>query len=49
MQYDVSTPQEYLDQIDSDWRKDKLMEVREIILGTDYPLSEVIRYKMLGY
>ena len=49
MQYDVSTPQEYLDQIDTDWRKEKLLEVREIILGSGYTLNEVIRYKMLGY
>lgn len=49
MQYDVSTPQEYLDQIDTDWRKDKLLEVREIILNSDYPVTEVIKYKMLGY
>jgi uncharacterized protein YdhG (YjbR/CyaY superfamily) len=49
MQYDVSTPQEYLDQIDSDWRKEKLLTVRAIILGSGYPLNEVIRYKMLGY
>ena len=49
MQYDVSTPEEYLNVLELDWRKDKLLQVRNIILEYAPVLNEVIRYKMLGY
>lgn len=47
MQYDVSTPEEYLDQLANDWRKDTLLRLRDFILS--YGLKEGIEYKMLSY
>ena len=49
MQYDVKTPNEYLEILEKDWRKDKLMEVREIISKCGPELKEGISYKMLSY
>ena len=49
MQYDVKTPQEYLQALEDDWRKQKLLKVREIIQEVEPDLQECIRYKMLGY
>ena len=49
MQYDAKNPEEYLQLLEEDWRKEKLLEIREMI--TDYApeLDETIRYKMLNY
>jgi uncharacterized protein YdhG (YjbR/CyaY superfamily) len=49
MQYDVKTPSEYLNKIENDWRKDKLIEVREMIRKNGPELTEGIEYKMLSY
>ena len=49
MLYEVKTPSEYLDAIDDDWRKEKLMNVRELIKKHGAELEEGIRYKMLSY
>lgn len=49
MQYDVGSPEEYLEVIDDDWRKEKLLEIREMILTADPDLIEAIQYKMLSY
>jgi len=49
MQYDVKTPKEYLAILDKDWRKDKLMKVRELINKNGPELTEGIHYKMLSY
>lgn len=49
MQYDVKTPREYLLELEEDWRKDKLLEVREIIQEYGDELDEGIQYKMLSY
>ena len=49
MQYDVKTPEEYLEVIEADWRKDKLLTVREMIKAADPALVEGISYKMLSY
>lgn len=49
MQYDASSPKEYLHQLDDDWRKEKLLSIRESILSTDPDLDEGIQYKMLNY
>ena len=49
MQYDVKTPDEYINVIEEDWRKEKLLKVRQIILDYSPDLKEVIQYKMLGY
>jgi uncharacterized protein YdhG (YjbR/CyaY superfamily) len=49
MQYDVKTPNEYLEILEKDWRKDKLMEVREMIKKSGPELTEGIYCKMLSY
>lgn len=49
MQYDVDTPNEYLEVLEEDWRKEKLLRIREIILKYAQELDESIRYKMLNY
>ncbi|MDH3709050.1 MAG: DUF1801 domain-containing protein [Cyclobacteriaceae bacterium] len=49
MQYDVKSPSEYLEKLENDWRKDKLMEVREMIKSQGPELTEGIQYKMLSY
>lgn len=49
MQYEVKTPKEYIEQLENDWRKDKLMLVREMIKKHGPDLVERIEYKMLSY
>lgn len=49
MQYDVTTPTEYFEALEEDWRKEKLVEIREMILTEAPELDENIRYKMLNY
>ena len=49
MQYDVTNPEEYLDMLEDDWRRDKLLEVRRLILEHGPELEESIKYKMLAY
>lgn len=49
MQYDVSTPKEYLEVLEEDWRKEKLLQIREMILNYAPELEESIRYKMLNF
>ena len=49
MQYEAKTPTEYVAQLDSDWRKDKLEQVREMIKKQGPHLNEGIEYKMLSY
>lgn len=49
MQYEVETPHQYLEALEEDWRKAKLLRVRELILQSEASISEVIKYKMLGY
>ncbi len=49
MLYNVKTPSEYLDTIEKDWRKVKLIEVREMIKRNGPELTEGIKYKMLSY
>lgn len=49
MQYDVSSPSEYLESLDVDWRKEKLQELREVILQQDSAIQETINYKMLCF
>jgi len=49
MLYNASTPAEYLNALDNDWRKEKLMEIRDLILGQDPDMIEGIDCKMLGY
>ena len=49
MQYDVSSPEEYLKALDDDWRKAKVLELRDILLSTADDIVEGINYKMLSY
>ncbi len=49
MQYDVNTPDEYLDALEDDWRKRTLLQIRELILRTEPDIEESIQYKMLAY
>ena len=49
MLYDVKTPSEYISQLDDDWRRETLEEIRAIIKQKAPQLEESIHYKMLGY
>lgn len=49
MQYEVDTPQQYLDQLADDWRKQTLLQIRALIQSHGQALDEVMQYKMLGY
>lgn len=49
MHYEASSPKEYLDQLEPDWRKDKLLEVRNLIMETSPVIKEGMEYKMLAY
>ena len=48
MQYDAATPKEYLSLLDDDWRKARLMGIREMFLAVP-GVEEGVSYKMLGY
>lgn len=49
MLYDVKTPEEYLEALEPDWRKEKLEELRKLIQTAGPELTEGIGYKMLSY
>lgn len=49
MQYNASTPKEFLDALEEDWRKNTLMELRALIMEKLPLLVEGINYKMLSY
>lgn len=49
IQYDAKNAEEYLDMLEDDWRKEKLLMVRQMIFAYAPELEEVIRYKMLNY
>lgn len=49
MQYDAKDSEEYLELLEDDWRKEKLLAIRQMILTYAPELEEVIRYKMLNY
>ncbi len=49
MQYDVKSPGEYLKVLEDDWRKDTLLELRQILKDKAPELNEGIDYKMLSY
>jgi len=49
MQYNASSPAEYLDQLEDDWRKEKVLQIREMIKNHDPALVEGIEYKMLSF
>lgn len=49
MQYDAKTPAEYLELLEPDWRKDKLLELRSLIKKHGPELKEGIKYGALSY
>jgi uncharacterized protein YdhG (YjbR/CyaY superfamily) len=49
MQYDAKNAEEYLALLEEDWRKEKLLAIRQMIIAYAPELEEVIRYKMLNY
>ena len=49
MQYNVKTPNEYFEKIEKNWRKTKLIEVRDLIIKNCPELNEGIYCKMLSY
>ena len=49
VQYDVKTPEEYLEVLEENWRKEKLLIIRDLILDYAPELEENIRYKMLNF
>mgnify|MGYP001174096312 FL=1 len=49
MQHDAKNPQEYLEMLEDDWRKEKLLEIRQMILDDEPTFEETIRYKMLNF
>lgn len=49
MQYDVSTPSEYMAALEEDWRKDTVADLRRLVAELAPELTESIRYRMLSY
>ena len=49
VQYDVSTPADYLAALEDDWRKEKLLELRAMIQTAAPEVEEGLAYKMLSY
>ena len=49
VQYDVSTPEKYIDILEKDWRKEKLLKIRKLLLDEAPELEERIQYKMLTF
>ncbi|MEM9053729.1 MAG: DUF1801 domain-containing protein [Pseudomonadota bacterium] len=49
MLYDVDTPHAYMEALDEDWRKQTLLNVRDMILKAEPGLVERVNYKMLAY
>lgn len=49
MQYDAKTPDEYLEMLEDDWRREMLLSLRAIIHSKASNFDEEIHYKMLSY
>lgn len=49
MQYDAKNAEQYLEMLEDDWRKEKLLAIRQMILSYGPELEESIRYKMLNF
>jgi len=47
--YQAENPAAYLDALEDDWRKDKLMAIRDVIAEVMPDWTEGMKYKMLGY
>ena len=46
---DAKTPSEYIAQLEDDWRRETLLDIRALIKQQAPQLDERIHYKMLGY
>ena len=49
MQYQVNTPEEYLAALAEDWRKEKLLEVWNLLEAEGPELQTGIQFKMLSF
>ena len=49
VQYNATASTDYLDQLETDWRKETLLELRNLILAQSDNLQEGMQYKMLSY
>lgn len=49
MQYEATTPEEYLHELEDDWRSHTLLALRRLIKENAPELIESIEYKMLAY
>ncbi len=49
MQYNADTAEAYMDQLEDDWRREKLEHVRALIKDSAPHLKEGIEFKMLRY
>ncbi|TCD13786.1 iron chaperone [Oricola cellulosilytica] len=49
MLYDATTPEDYLEQLDDDWRRETLLGLRRLIKQKGPSLIERLNYKMLAY
>lgn len=49
MLYEAETPEQYWDQLEDDWRRAKMLEVKSLIRHSAPDIEEVISYKMLGF
>ncbi len=49
MQYNADTAEAYMDQLEDDWRREKLEHVRALIKDAAPHLKEGIEFKMLRY
>ena len=49
MQYQVNTPQEYLDVLEEDWRKEKVVQIWKLLEEEGPELQPGIEYKMLSF
>ncbi len=48
MIHEAATPEEYFSVLDEDWRKEKLLAIREFLLSLN-GVSEWMEYRMLSY
>ncbi len=49
MQYDAGTPEEYLRELEDDWRRETLLQLRQVVFSAAPHLNEGINYKMLSF
>ncbi len=49
VQYKANSPEAYLNEIDDDWRKERLLEIRQAIFELVPEVSEDIGYGMLRF